>query len=64
MNAVLHECAKSSANVGDPLDSPSKLVNTLPSTVTFAGQGIRCAGVTPAPSNAYVVTSLNVDPGA
>src|SRR3954451_21307951 len=52
MNAVLHECAKSSAKLGDPFDSPSKLANTLPSTVTLAGQGTICAGVTPEPSSA------------
>jgi len=45
-NAVLHEIVKSWKKVGLPLtDSPAKLVNVRPSTVTDAGHGTFAVGV-------------------
>src|SRR4051794_26218360 len=63
MNAVLHEIAKSVANVGDACVSPSKLRKTRPPTLMVGGQATGVVGVTPCPSSAYVVTTLNVEPG-
>ena len=43
---MLHEMVKSWKKVGLPLtDSPAKLVNSRPSTVTDAGHGTFDAGV-------------------
>src|SRR5207302_8577029 len=63
MNAVLHEIAKSVANVGDDCASPSKLRKSRPPTLMVGGHATGVEGVTPWPSSAYVVTTLNVDPG-
>src|SRR3954452_19801577 len=63
MKAVLHEIEKSVANDGDACVSPSKLRKTRPPTLIVGWHGTFVVGVTPCPNSAYVVTTLNVDPG-
>src|SRR5579884_3703169 len=62
-NAALQDSAKSVANGTWPVDSCSKLPKTLPSTVMLGGHGTVAVGGKPWVSRAYVVTTLNVEPG-
>ena len=62
--AVLHDCAKSRAKGTAPAASPSKFLNTLPSTVIVFGQSTVSVVFSPARRRAAVVTTLKVEPGA
>ena len=63
MNALLHEILNAPARSIAPDASPSKFLNSRPSTVKVGGHGAGVAPVLPPVSNAVDVMTLNVEPG-
>ena len=63
MNAVLHDWANATPKGTVPSDELSKLRNCRPPALAVGAHSTDVSAVTPRPSSAAVVTTLNVDPG-